>query len=124
MSDRRQDARLLCAELVQVTYRDESGLQCRRVANLEDISLSGVCLQMQVRIPDHAKVVVRHGDGELMGSVRYCASRDSSFFLGIEFDPGCRWSTKHYRPEHLLDPRELVDGAVRRHMAKTGARLS
>jgi PilZ domain len=118
MMERRNDSRLLCAELVQITYRDESGRQCRRLANLEDISLSGICIQLQVRIPDQAKVTIRHGDGELVGTVRYCSFRDDSFFLGVKLEPGCRWSTKHFRPKHLLDPRQLVEDALQRHSIK------
>ncbi len=114
MKERRIDARLLCAELVQLTYRDEAGRQRRRVANLEDISLCGVCLQLEGRIALETRVIVRYGDGELIGTVRHCSFRDTSYFLGIQFEEGCRWSTKHFRPQHLLDPRELVDNAVRR----------
>jgi hypothetical protein len=114
MKERRIDTRLLCAELVQLTYRDESGRQRRRVANLEDISLCGVCLQLETRVPDGTRVVIRYGDGELVGVVRHCSFRDTSFFLGVQFEEGCRWSTKHFRPQHLLDPRELVNGALRR----------
>ena len=121
MKERRNDTRLLCAELVQLTYRDEAGRQRRRVANLEDISLCGVCLQMEARVPLETRVIVRYGDGELVGTVRHCSFRDTSYFLGIRFEEGCRWSTKHFRPEHLLDPRELVDAAVRR---RDSARLT
>ena len=117
MKDRRNNTRLLCAELVQLSYRDESGHQRRRVANLEDISLSGACLQVDKRVPDGTSVVIRYGDGELVGTVRYCSFRDTSYFLGIRFEEGCRWSTKHFRPEHLLDPRDLVEGVLRRREA-------
>ena len=110
---------MLCAELVQLSYRDEAGYQRRRVANLEDISLTGVCLQVENRIPDGCRVNIRYGDGELVGTVRYCAFRDTSYFLGIQFEEGCRWSSKHFRPEHLLDPRDLVEEAVRRRVEKT-----
>ena len=123
MDERRIDHRLLCAELVQLTYRDESGHQKRRVANLEDISLCGVCVQVDTRVPDGARVEIRYGDGELVGIVKRCAFRDSSYFLGIEFHEGCRWSTKHFKPQHLLDPRELVDGVLLRHDQETGASL-
>jgi hypothetical protein len=115
MKERRTDSRLLCAELVQLTYRDESGYQRRRVANLEDISLCGVCLQVEGRIPDGTRVIMRYGDGELIGAVKHCSFRDTSYFLGIEFEEGCRWSTKHFKPQHLLDPREMVGGVLRKY---------
>jgi hypothetical protein len=106
---------MLCAELVEVIWTDRSsGRQRRRIANLEDISLSGICLQVESSLPEGTLVTMRYGDGELVGTVRYCAFRDAAHFLGIRFEEGCRWSTKHFRPQHLLDPRELVDRAMRR----------
>ena len=51
MQNRREDNRLLCAELVELTWQDEAGRARRRVANLEDISLSGICLQVESPIP-------------------------------------------------------------------------
>lgn len=119
MKEQRIDPRMLCAELVQVAYRDASGHQRRRVANLEDISLCGACLQVEKRIADGTRVVLRYGDGELVGTVKHCSFRDQSYFLGIKFEEGCRWSTKHFRPQHLLDPRELVDDVLRRQSASS-----
>jgi hypothetical protein len=119
MNEKRSEQRLLCAELVQLTYHDESGRQRRRVANLADICASGLCLQSDGRIPDGARVTVRYGDGELVGTVKYCIFREIGFFLGIEFEPGCRWSTLHYQPEHLLDPRQLVDNTLNKRYGKS-----
>lgn len=115
MKDRRSDPRMLCAELVEIIWTDKSGRQRRRIANLEDISLSGVCLQSESVVPEGTLVTMRYGDGELVGMVRYCVFRDAAHFLGIRLEEGCRWSSKHFRPQHLLDPRELVDRVIRRH---------
>jgi hypothetical protein len=121
MKERRTDPRLLCAELVQVVWKDQSGHQCRRVANLEDISLTGICLQLESRVPEGTLLSMQYGDGQLVGTVRYCVFRDQAYFLGIRFEEGCRWSTRHFRPEHLLDPRELVDQAIQRYESSSGA---
>lgn len=121
MEDRRSDPRLLCAELVEIIWTDKSGRPRRRVANLEDISLTGICLQVETLIPEGTLITMRYGDGELVGAVRYCALRDGAHFLGVRFEEGCRWSTQHFRPQHLLDPQELVDRAVRRHDSQTGS---
>jgi hypothetical protein len=121
MKDRRTDPRLLCAELVEIVWNDKSGRQRRRVANLEDISLSGICLQVENVVPEGTLLAMRYGDGELLGTVRYCALRDGAYFLGIRFEEGCRWSTQHFRPEHLLDPQELVNRTLRRYESDTPA---
>lgn len=120
MDERRTDARLLCAELVQVIWKDRLGRQQRGVANLEDISLTGICLQVENPILRDTAITMHYGDGELVGVVRYCVFKDAGYFLGIEFHDGCRWSTQHFRPQHLVDPRDLVAQAMRRSDAHTG----
>ena len=115
MDERRIDDRLLCAELVEVTWEDETGRNRKRVANLEDISRSGICLQMEHEMAPGTRLRMHYGDGDLIGVVRHCAFRGFGFFLGVELEEGSRWSSQHYRPEHLLDPRELVERAMLRH---------
>lgn len=113
--NRREAGRLLCAELVELCWLDSSGRSQRRIANLEDISLSGVCLQIENAIAVGTAVSVRYGDGELLGVVRYCRYEVIGYFAGIELAEGCRWSSQHYRPEHLLNPAELMDRTIERH---------
>jgi hypothetical protein len=115
--NRREDNRLLCAELVELTWRDESGRERRRVANLEDISLSGICLQVESPIPAGTAIDMHYGDGKLVGTIRYCRYQEMGYFLGVELVEGCRWSSQHFQPQHLLDPSELVDQAMRRHQS-------
>jgi hypothetical protein len=116
MQDRRADDRLLCADLVEISWEWE-GRRERRIANLEDISLTGVCLQAEKSIAPDTKIVIRYGDGALMGVVRYCAYRDMGFFIGVELSEGSRWSTHHYKPEHLLDPKQLLQNSLSRRAA-------
>jgi hypothetical protein len=115
-SERRDGDRLLCAELVQMIWHDEMGRERRRIANLEDISLTGVCLQVEQPMAAGTTVAVQYGDGELLGIIRYCRHQDTGYFLGVELAEGSRWSSQHYKPEHLLDPKDLVENAMsRRH---------
>jgi hypothetical protein len=46
--------------------------------------------------------------------------RDGGYFLGIQLEDGCRWSTKHFRPQHLVDPRRLVELALARYSKSAG----
>lgn len=108
MADRRVQLRMMCADLVDLQWRDPSGKNKRLVANLEDISLSGACLQVDAPLPVHTTVVISYPKGELQGRVRYCVYREIGYFLGIEFEPGIKWSQRLFRPQHLLDPRRLV----------------
>jgi hypothetical protein len=106
--------RLLCAELVEVRWKDKAGRLRRLVANLEDISRSGVCLQSETAVPLDTAIIIRCEGLDYPGTVRYCLDRDESNFIGIAFDEGTQWSRLQYRPQHMLDPRELVLRASRR----------
>jgi hypothetical protein len=114
MFDRRIEPRMLCADMVDVHWKDKTGRIRKGVANLEDISLSGACLQFDQPVPLQTELRISYPKGELLGKVRYCVYREIGYFLGIEFDPGCRWSSRHFKPQHLLDPRRLVIRSVNR----------
>jgi hypothetical protein len=105
---------MLCADLVEFQWRDKTGRIRKGMANLEDISLSGACLQVESPVPLQSSVRIKYSKGELNGSVRYCVYRDIGYFLGIEFTEGSQWSQRHYRPRHMLDPRRLVSRTVNR----------
>src|SRR5579862_2851831 len=121
MMDRRIEPRLLCADLVDVQWKDQTGRVRRSVANLEDISLSGACLQVERPIPLGTPYRITYPNGVLLGKVKYCVFRETGYFLGVEFEPGNRWSQRSFRPQHLLDPRRLVNRAARDLKAETEA---
>jgi len=108
MMNRRFEPRLLCADLVDVQWKDQTGRIRRGVANLEDISLSGACLQVERPVPLGTAFRITYPKGLLSGKVKYCVFRDVGYFLGIEFEPGQKWSRTDFRPQHLLDPRRLT----------------
>jgi len=105
---------MLCADLVDIQWKDPTGRSHRGVANLEDISISGACLQFDRPVSLGSPIRMTYPNGELTGLVKYCVFREIGYFLGIEFDPGMRWSQHSYRPQHLLDPRRLVARATGR----------
>lgn len=107
MQNRRVDPRMLCADLVKIEWRDKNGLDHTVVANLEDISSTGACLQLEEDVPLQSAVTMTHEKGSYEGRVRYCIFKDIGYFLGVEFEPGHRWTAKHFKPMHLLDPRRL-----------------
>lgn len=99
---------MLCADLVNVEWVDKDGRTHRAVANLEDIALSGACLQMDRPLPLNTPLRIALPKGPLHGVIRYCVFREIGYFLGIQFTPGSRWSRRQFRPRHLFDPRRLV----------------
>jgi hypothetical protein len=108
MPDRRAESRFLCADLVDVEWRDKLGKMRHSSAVLEDISSSGACLQFERPVPLQAVLHVRHAKGELEGRVKYCLFRDIGYFVGLEFAPARRWSREAFVPDHLLDLEKLV----------------
>lgn len=120
IQERRTNNRLLCAELVEAVWTDHRGVVRRKVANLEDISLSGVCLQLESAVLPGTQMAVHYGDGKLVGTVRYCMFRDGGHFLGVQLEEGSKWSTKHFRPRHLVDPEKLVKSVLARHEKSSG----
>ena len=118
MDERRADTRMLCSELVDVYWTDRQGRQREVLANLEDISLCGVCLQLDDPVHIDTVLRIRHPKGEFLGSVRYCLYREIGYFLGVEFLPGCEWSPEAYQPQYMLDLRTLVHKSAAKRVAK------
>lgn len=115
--ERRLEPRLLCADLMQVEWTDESGQAASACANLEDISAAGACVQVDRAVPVDAEVCIRSNKAELQGRVRYCVFRETGYFVGIQFKPGSRWNRAEFRPKHLLDPRRLSRLSLRRALS-------
>ncbi len=107
MKERRSEQRLLCADLVEIEWREDAGRRRRSIANLEDISASGACLQTDTAIPLNAQVLIRYPSGALRGEVRYCVYREIGFYVGVQFEEGTKWEESHFRPRHLFDPGSL-----------------
>jgi hypothetical protein len=111
MYNRRAEQRMLCADLVDIHWKTRDGRVRHAVANLEDISVSGACIQVEQPVAPATVLRISYPKGELLGRVCYCVYREIGYFLGVEFDSANRWSPAIYRPQHLLDPRRIVGRA-------------
>lgn len=107
MQERRSERRLLCADLVQLEWKDRSGQACSTTAILEDISRTGACLQTDVPVPVEELIRVRHGRKTLEGKVNYCDYHDIGYFAGVSFVANQQWSQRMFRLKHLVDPAAL-----------------
>jgi hypothetical protein len=108
MRERRTEIRMLCADLVEVCWKDAAGKGKKAQGVLEDISASGACFQLEIPVPLGAVLRWRCVKKEIAGVVRYCVYREIGYFVGVQFDPTSRWSKAKYRPRHLLDLEKLV----------------
>jgi hypothetical protein len=108
----RSESRMLCADLVDIRWKDKSGRGRKATAILEDISSSGACVQIEDGpIPENTAVKICHPKGQLQGTVRYCVFREIGYFVGLQFEADSKWSRKEFQPDHMLDmPRLLARG--------------
>jgi hypothetical protein len=97
----RKEDRSLCAELMQIQWKDDEGVEHTEFVTLEDISRTGLCLGTDVSLSPETRVVVKYPGGKYQGRVRYCRSDPLGYQVGIEFDPGYAWSPRQFRPSHL-----------------------
>jgi hypothetical protein len=108
MQRRRAEIRMLCADLVEVCWKESTGHKRKSTALLEDISPSGMCLQFEIPVPIGTQVDVHCPGDRLAGLVRYCVYREIGYFVGIELAPSSKWSRQQFEPQHLLDLEDLV----------------
>ena len=99
---------------MRVEWTEASGQSGTAWANLEDISASGACVQVDRAVPVEAEVRIFCDQTELHGRVRYCVFRDTGYFVGVQFEGGSKWNRQDYRPKHLPDPRRLTRMTIRR----------
>jgi hypothetical protein len=111
MRERRSEVRMLCADMVEVCWKDHTGRKRRATGLLEDISPSGACLQLETAVPLGVDIVWDSPKQEFTGRVQYCVYREIGYFVGVAFDSASKWSKKAYRPQHLLDLQRLVEKA-------------
>ena len=99
----RNDERSLCADLIKIVWLDHTGCKQKEIAALEDISPGGACLQVEHPIPVDTPISILYPDGRYRGRIRYCVFQQTGYFLGVQFDPGYRWSKNDFLPSHLLE---------------------
>lgn len=112
--ERRSEVRMLCADMVEVSWSDDSGRARRATALLEDIARSGACLQFEHPVPIDTEVRIKCPNETLEGTVRYCVYREIGYFVGVKFSPGFQWSRRQFEPEHLLDLEEMMKKRARK----------
>ena len=108
MEERRGEVRMLCADMVELRWKDATGKLRHATGLLEDICASGACLQLEAAVPRGAEVFWESPRQEFRGRVRYCVYREIGYFIGVEFISSTRWSKKAFRPQHMLDPQTLL----------------
>ena len=104
----RAEIRMLCADMVEVCWKEPSGRKYKATALLEDISPSGMCLQFEIPVSIGIRVEVNCPGRKLSGTVRYCVYQEIGYFVGVELEHSSHWSRQQFEPQHLLDLQDLV----------------
>lgn len=108
MTQARAEPRLLCSDLIKVRLEGAAAGPVDVIANLEEISPSGACVQFEQPVEAGARLCLMLGRYKFRGRVQYATHNQIGYFAGIRFDAGRKWSRKLYAPKHLLDPARLV----------------
>jgi hypothetical protein len=110
--ERRRQPRLLCAEIVQVSWALGGRSPCTQIANLDDVSSGGACIVTDDPVPVGAPMVITCHADKFLSKVRHCTQHGLGWLVGVEFEPDSRWQTAMSRLGSLVDPRSM-GGIVR-----------
>jgi hypothetical protein len=91
----------MCAHLVQVRIED-AGIVLEGTGNLEDISPSGACIQLDAAAREGSDVEIICAQCKLRGKVRYCRFVEIGYDIGIAFEQPQSWQPERFTPRHLL----------------------
>ena len=93
----------MCSELVTIVTPGADSPPAETVANLEDISPSGACVQLEAALPVGTDIEIVCSACRLKGKVRYCRFVEIGYDVGVEFEPRAAWDRRRFEPAHLLD---------------------
>lgn len=110
--DRRYQTRLLCSEIVRVSWTDDAGCPWEQIANLEDVSSCGACLLTDDPVPVGTTMVITCHADDFMAKVRHCTQQVLGWLVGVEFEPDSQWGSAVDTLDLLVDP-TLVGGIIK-----------
>ncbi len=102
MAERRSEPRYMCSELVNILIRHADQTVQEAIANLEDISRSGACVQLEEAIRLGANIEIVCSTCRFQGKVRNCRYAGGRYDVGVAFDNPRAWDATRYQPAHLL----------------------
>lgn len=103
MKERRSEQRFMCADLVRIQIQADGEQPRNTVANLEDISPSGACLQLEAAVREGADIDLVCSRCRFKGKVQYCRFADTGYDVGVQFSKPQSWNRRRFEPKHLLD---------------------
>ena len=92
----------MCSDLVKVRIEDAAGAR-EEIANLEEISPSGACVQLETAAAYGADIEMICANCRLRGKVSQCRFTEIGYDVAIEFEQRQAWERTRFEPKHFLD---------------------
>jgi hypothetical protein len=92
----------MCSELVNILIRYDDQTVQQAIANLEDISRSGACVQLDEAVRVGADIEIVCSTCRFKGKVRNRRYAGGRYDVGVAFDVPGAWDASRYQPAHLL----------------------
>ena len=102
MTEKRGEPRYMCSELVKILIRYDDQTVREAIANLEDISRSGACVQLDEAVRLGVDIEIACSTCRFKGKVSNCRFAGSLYDVGVTFDEPDTWDASRYEPAHLL----------------------
>jgi hypothetical protein len=104
---------VLCSEILDLHWQSRVGRKHELKVNLEEIWPSGALFQTEGRIPLNASLWFAGGGCEFRGQViARTFLKGLGYFIEMQFQPGCKWSQRKYRPKHCFNPLVLLANKI------------
>ena len=94
MGDRRFELRVPRADPVDLRWEDQAGEPQHAVAQLANISPSGASVQSERPLKLGSTLSLGYQNKVFVSTVKHCVKQGAVYLLGIEFQPGNRWSPR------------------------------
>jgi hypothetical protein len=105
--EQRRSDRLMCSELVEIAFEDQTGRRIRETGVIEDVGSNGLGVSLHLPLAIGRIVTVSNARFRSEATVKHCEFEEYAYLLGLEFSGGFEWNPADWEPEHLLNlPKE------------------
>ncbi len=100
--DLRKSDRLMCSELVEIAFQDQTGRWVRETGVIENVGVKGLGVSFSIPVTVGRTVTVSNSRFRSEAIIKHCAFEEYGYLLGLEFSGGFEWNRADWEPEHLL----------------------
>ena len=100
--DQRRSDRLMCSELVEIAFQDQTGRWICENGVVEDVGSNGIGVSLNLPVSVGRAVTVSNPRFRSQATVKHCQFEEYGYLLGLEFTGGFEWNRADWEPEHLL----------------------